>query len=605
MIDGFTIFHKGGRVLWSKSNVPILGSPINQLIKTVLLEERTSDNFFIHDAYKLHWLLANEFELVFVVVYQKILQLLYIDELLQQVKDAFCELHRTALAMEWGRISLTVEDFDATFVAIMQRVEEEAERKRHRWDTRSPPPGASSSAAKGPKVTKATLEESPSSPQEATGPKPSAEEDREAQLRKVLATKGCRTDKGAAGKGKKKEEERKKEEKAPVAKASKRVKQMSESWKEKGPEKAAAAVSEQEVQRFAQEFAPKGEVAANYVDWEVPDREEEEEDDSDAAEEAKVTKPAAPQGKSRLERLFGRIPFTDKVLDDEDLQPLMVDMRQLLVTKNVAADIADKLCNSVVESLRGTTVGKFSRVSVKVREAMEKALVRILTPKRDVNLLRDIAKARALKRPFVITFCGVNGVGKSTNLAKICYWLTHNGQKVLIAACDTFRSGAVEQLRIHAQCLGVPLFERGYGKDAATIAAEAINHARKEGCDVVLVDTAGRMQDNEPLMRSLTKLINVNNPDLILFVGEALVGNDGVDQVVKFNAALRDLSDKPNPRLIDGIVLTKFDTIDDKVGASISMVYATGQPIVFVGVGQTYTDLKRLNAAVIVDLLLK
>ena len=308
------------------------------------------------------------------------------------------------------------------------------------------------------------------------------------------------------------------------------------------------------------------------------------------------------------QKIFPRISAATlpvQVLEEEDLEPLMVQMRQRLVTKNVAAEIADKLCESVAENLLGTTVGKFTRISTKIREAMEKALVRILTPKRDINILRDVARTKSEKRPYVITFCGVNGVGKSTNLAKICYWLTHNGLKVMIAACDTFRSGAVEQLRIHSQCLGVPLFERGYGKDAAAIAQEGINQAKKEGCDVVLVDTAGRMQDNEPLMRSLTKLINVNSPDLILFVGEALVGNDGVDQVVKFNQALRDLSDKTNPRLIDGIVLTKFDTIDDKVGASISMVYSTGQPIVFVGVGQTYTDLKKLNAAVIVDLLLK
>uniref|UniRef100_A0A6N2M5B4 SRP54-type proteins GTP-binding domain-containing protein n=1 Tax=Salix viminalis TaxID=40686 RepID=A0A6N2M5B4_SALVM len=119
------------------------------------------------------------------------------------------------------------------------------------------------------------------------------------------------------------------------------------------------------------------------------------------------------------------------------------------------------------------------------------------------------------------------------------------------------------------------------------------------------VDTAGRMQDNEPLMRALSKLIYLNNPDLVLFVGEALVGNDAVDQLSKFNQKLADLSASPNPRLIDGILLTKFDTIDDKVGAALSMVYISGSPVMFVGCGQSYTDLKKLNVKAIVKTLLK
>lgn len=146
---------------------------------------------------------------------------------------------------------------------------------------------------------------------------------------------------------------------------------------------------------------------------------------------------------------------------------------------------------------------------------------------------------------------------------------------------------------------------RSTGKDAAGIAMEAIRYGKDTQYDVILVDTAGRMQDNEPLMRALAKLIKVNQPDLVLFVGEALVGNEAVDQLVKFNQALADYSSDSNPHIIDGIVLTKFDTIDDKVGAAISMTYITGQPIVFVGTGQTYTDLKALNAKAVVHALMK
>merc|ERR1712038_1260498 len=244
----------------------------------------------------------------------------------------------------------------------------------------------------------------------------------------------------------------------------------------------------------------------------------------------------------------------------------------------------------------------------------------MLTPSRRVDIIRDVREAKANHRPYVITFCGVNGVGKSTNLAKICFWLIENKCRVLIAACDTFRAGAVEQLRTHARRLNslhpateqldgrpvVELYEKGYGKDAAGIAMEAISYARQSKIDVVLVDTAGRMQDNEPLMRALSKLISVNDPDLVLFVGEALVGNEAVDQLVKFNQALADHSpSRDNPHLIDGMVLSKFDTIDDKVGSAISMTYITGQPILFVGTGQTYTDLKSLNSKAVVQALMK
>ena len=213
--------------------------------------------------------------------------------------------------------------------------------------------------------------------------------------------------------------------------------------------------------------------------------------------------------------------------------------------------------------------------------------------------------AKAEGRPYVVVFVGVNGVGKSTSLSKVAYYLRSNGFTPMLCACDTFRAGAVEQLRVHADALQLPLFEKGYGRDASGIATDGIRYAAQMGHDVVLVDTAGRMQDNEPLMRALSKLINMNDPDLTLFVGEALVGNDAVDQLSKFNERLADLNaNARKTKLIDGIVLSKFDTIDDKVGAALSMVYTSGAPVVFVGCGQTYTDLRRLNVKSVVKILL-
>jgi len=301
-----------------------------------------------------------------------------------------------------------------------------------------------------------------------------------------------------------------------------------------------------------------------------------------------------------------------KKLSAEDVRPALDKMRDHLIGKNVAAERAEKLCQSVATKLEGSVIGTLSGVASTVKEAVRDSLVQILSPKHRVDILRDIIEAKSQRRPYVIVFCGVNGVGKSTNLAKITFWLNENGHRVLIAAGDTFRAGAVEQLRTHTKHLNalhpnsVQLYEQGYGKDPAGLAAQAIAIAAERVIDVVLVDTAGRMQDNEPLMRALAKLIKVNEPDLVLFVGEALVGNEAVDQLVKFNQALADHTvPGTKPRLIDGIVLTKFDTVDDKVGAAISMTYITGQPIVFVGTGQTYKDLKNLNVNAVVNSLMK
>jgi len=236
---------------------------------------------------------------------------------------------------------------------------------------------------------------------------------------------------------------------------------------------------------------------------------------------------------------------------------------------------------------------------------MIEALRRILRPKREINILREVAASKAKNRPYSIVLCGVNGVGKSTSLAKLTYWLQQSNYSVLIAAGDTFRGGAVEQLEVHGRCLNTPVFQMGYAVDPSAVAKGAIAQANKTHADVVIIDTAGRMQDHESRMRALAKLIHDNQPGLVLFVGEAIVGNNGIDQLRKFNQCLHDFTPMNCPtRGIDGLILTKFDTIDDKVGAAVSMVYELGQPIVFVGVGQTYQDLKVIEEDVVVSALM-
>jgi len=293
---------------------------------------------------------------------------------------------------------------------------------------------------------------------------------------------------------------------------------------------------------------------------------------------------------SKLQNYIG-----NKTLTEEDLQPIMDQLITLLMEKNVAKEISEKLCENVKKSLLNTKTNSFTTINTTVKNALKESIAKILTPKEELDILRNALNSKQRGDPYKIVFIGVNGVGKSTNLAKVAHMLKKNNMKILIAACDNFRSGAIEQLKTHSKALNVDLFEKGYKDDPAYICKEAIEYAKKNNYDCVLIDTAGRMQDNEPLMKSLSKLVDINQPDSILFVGEALTGNDSVDQLNKFNQALIDYSKSDVKRTIDGIILTKFDTVDDKVGAALTMVYTTGKPIVYVGTGQKYTNLKKLN----------
>ena len=303
---------------------------------------------------------------------------------------------------------------------------------------------------------------------------------------------------------------------------------------------------------------------------------------------------------SSIQNVTGNAQLTSR-----QLSPVLAALQEGLMAKNVARDVAAKVVESVGNRLVGTRTERFTSIGATVKESITKSIEEILTPKKSIDVLKAALDAKADGRVYSIAFLGVNGVGKSTNLAKVAYYLKNKGGlKILLAACDTFRAGAVEQLRVHATNLDIDIFERGYGKDSAEIAKQALAHARANNYDVCLIDTAGRMQDNEPLMRAIAKLVAVNTPDLVLFVGEALVGHDAVDQLTKFNRALIDFSHNPqSPRTVDGIILTKYDTVDDKVGAALSMVYVTGQPVVFVGTGQKYPHLRKLQVKEVVKAL--
>jgi signal recognition particle receptor subunit alpha len=244
--------------------------------------------------------------------------------------------------------------------------------------------------------------------------------------------------------------------------------------------------------------------------------------DSDSDDDDDAASPVAAPSSGLFGRLSSALGYSTKSLTDADLAPVIAGIREQLLTKNVASEVAEAICKSVHDSLLGSrqaTGFRSAALKKSVKKAMNDALTRILTPKTSSDLLTDIQRKLAstasknAKEPYTVTFVGVNGVGKSTNLSKIAFWLLQNKLRVLIAACDTFRSGAVEQLKVHVNNLSmlstdvqVELYQKGYGKDSAGIARDAIAYAKEKDFDVVLIDTAGRMQDNEPLMRALAKV---------------------------------------------------------------------------------------------------
>lgn len=616
MLDLFTIFSKGGIVLWYfQGTGQLFTNSVNALIKNVILQERTGVHTFDHDGLTLQYKLDNEFDLVFVVAYQKILQLSYVDKFLNDIHLEFRDKYKNEIAD--GNLFQDF-DFEDCYNSTLQAAE--------RW---------SKTQAKLPKQMR-TFEESTKSKKtvasmiERKGEEKNqkqlkkkevnfAEEEPKVEAKQPFKQNGLSTEdvisanrEKFAQKMNKKKAEPKKSPKSPSEKTGKkpRVWDLGGTTKDLQTLERTVDKPEDIKSHFTADTEIVGQMKGGIKNLEVESSEEEDE------HEIQIEK-NKQSSKGGMFSIFKGL-VGSKNLTMADMRPALDKMRDHLIAKNVAADIAEKLCESVAAKLEGKVLGTFDSIASTVKGTLTESLVQILSPKRRVDILRDCMEAQKQNRPYVMTFCGVNGVGKSTNLAKICFWLIENNMQVLIAACDTFRAGAVEQLRTHMRHLNalhpperhngrqmVQLYEKGYGKDAAGIAMEAIKFARDSKIDVVLIDTAGRMQDNEPLMRALTKLIKVNEPDLVLFVGEALVGNEAVDQLVKFNQALADYSSSTNPHIIDGIVLTKFDTIDDKVGAAISMTYITGQPIVFVGTGQTYTDLKALNAKAVVHSLMK
>ncbi len=289
--------------------------------------------------------------------------------------------------------------------------------------------------------------------------------------------------------------------------------------------------------------------------------------------------------------LVNKISETE--LKPESLRSILWDFKLSLVENDVAMVVADHVCEEIEKRLTGLKVNRFSDKKGVVKETLQAVLRETLEPPQQTDLLGMLEEKRRLKEPCTIVFVGINGTGKTTTIAKVAQLLMKKKFSVVLAGADTFRAGSIEQLEIHAKRLEVHLIKHQYGADAAAVAFDAVQYAKAHGVNAVLVDTAGRMQTNRNLLAEMEKIIRVISPDLVVFVGDALAGNDAVSQAEEFSKSVR----------IDGSVLTKIDA-DAKGGAAVSITYVTKKPILYVGTGQTYDDLEPFKPEAIVDRIL-
>jgi fused signal recognition particle receptor len=268
-------------------------------------------------------------------------------------------------------------------------------------------------------------------------------------------------------------------------------------------------------------------------------------------------------------------------LKAEKLRPILDDFRLNLIENDVAVPVAYFITDELERRLDGVQVKRLGDRKELVKDTLHEVLIEILTTKESVNLLERIEEKRRAKEPYTILFVGINGTGKTTSIAKVAQFLMKKGYSVVLAGGDTYRAGSIEQLEQHSQRLGVRMIKHKYGADPAAVAYDAISHAESRGINVVLIDTAGRIQTDRNLMSELTKIKRVVDPDLTVLVIDALIGNDAVLQAEEFHKSVN----------VDANILTKVDA-DVKGGASLSVAHVTGKPIIFIGVGQEYKDLE-------------
>jgi len=274
-----------------------------------------------------------------------------------------------------------------------------------------------------------------------------------------------------------------------------------------------------------------------------------------------------------------------KRLTDEKFEELFQELELILLQNNVAYEAVQSIKLSLGTKLIGKILSEVD-LSKELKESIESILIN------PPNFLKEIKDSLEVKKPFVILFAGINGSGKTTTIAKVTNYLQKNKLSVCLAAADTFRAAAIQQLEEHAEKLKVPIIKKDYGSDPASVGFEAITYAKKNKIDVVLIDTAGRMQNRDSLMKEIEKISRVTKPNMTIFLGESITGNDATEQAKAFNNAIN----------ITGIILSKAD-VDEKGGTTISVSHITKKPILFLGTGQNYQDLEVFDKKKLIEKL--
>ncbi|KAI0595246.1 signal recognition particle, alpha subunit, N-terminal-domain-containing protein [Biscogniauxia sp. FL1348] len=658
MLDTFEILTTSGVVLWSRSYAPISPSIINNFITNVFIEERNavpgakdSQSAATNPPYKaeqhtLKWTFVKELGIIFVAVYRSLLHLSWVDQLVDNLKTIFVDLYGDELKRP-NTTLVHCQNFDGYFDQVYRTLESKGASNGAQTevpfsldDTTSgnlgdEPPLPSTLKHRGkaahdqPSTAESTPIVTPNTSRPSTpgnnnhlvvgknGPV-SRMSRRARKMQHNPSAPVSSGDEAPARKNKKAPKKGRKWDAEGFADEEDDV-QLDYSVTQNG------LASDSEAEATGRSTAIQG---VNSSSWGtttskgqfvLKDLGDEVNEILQSAEEKKAAANAESKtglvgsGLSTIGGLFRNV-VGGKTLTKEDLDKAMKGMEDHLLRKNVAREAAIRLCEGVEKELVGVKTGSFESINARIAKAMEASLTKMLTPTSSLDLLREIdavtkpsTTSMRKPRPYVISIVGVNGVGKSTNLSKICFFLLQNKYKVLIAAGDTFRSGAVEQLKVHVRNLKeltereggkVEIFEKGYGGDAATVAKDAVREAAHEGYDVVLIDTAGRRHNDQRLMSSLEKFAKFAQPDKILMVGEALVGTDSVAQARNFNSSFGP------GRTLDGFIISKCDTVGDMVGTLVSIVHATGVPVLFVGVGQHYSDIRNFSVKWAVEKLL-
>ncbi len=296
--------------------------------------------------------------------------------------------------------------------------------------------------------------------------------------------------------------------------------------------------------------------------------------------------------KSGLKGLVAKVTTTE--LKSANLKPVLSDFKMSLVENDVAFPVADRICDEMEKRLNGVQVKRLEDRKKMVEKNLHDVLLEIMQTNGNIDLLKAAEEKRKKGEPLLIVFVGINGTGKTTTIAKVARFFSKKGFSVVLACSDTYRAGSIEQLEEHAKRLGVRMIKHTYGADPAAVAYDAISHAKAHGINVVLIDTAGRMQTIRNLMSELAKVKRIVKPDLTVLTVDSLTGNDAVMQAEEFHKSIG----------VDATILTKVDA-DIKGGSALSVTYVTKKPILFIGVGQKYDDLEQFVPERFVQMILK